>query len=129
MRWRGYFWTYFNPHSHAGSDKKSPRFDLRNIISIHTPTQGVTVHCCLPAVGFAISIHTPTQGVTLFFPICLFPTIYFNPHSHAGSDGCRKYAVLPVFYFNPHSHAGSDIISFTRLFNANLFQSTLPRRE
>ena len=35
--------SYFNPHSHAGSDKNLPDFFRAYIISIHTPTQGVTI--------------------------------------------------------------------------------------
>ncbi len=33
-----------------------------------------------------ISIHTPTQGVTLDWVTGRRDTLYFNPHSHAGSD-------------------------------------------
>ncbi len=55
----------FNPHSHAGSDARSNRGDYEVVISIHTPTQGVTEQ--MESVGKQdyISIHTPTQGVTL----------------------------------------------------------------
>ncbi len=33
-------------------------------ISIHTPTQGVTLHAMSNLEKTKISIHTPTQGVT-----------------------------------------------------------------
>ena len=36
----GFF--HFNPHSHAGSDCVPPKSFLYFLISIHTPTQGVT---------------------------------------------------------------------------------------
>ena len=37
------FLCYFNPHSHKGSDKVSPdKGVLVPVISIHTPTRGVT---------------------------------------------------------------------------------------
>ena len=32
----------FNPHTHAGCDKHGQQFFFRRIVSIHTPTQGVT---------------------------------------------------------------------------------------
>ena len=34
-------------------------------VSIHTPTQGVTVMECELCVYRQVSIHTPTQGVTI----------------------------------------------------------------
>ena len=34
----------------------------------------------------SISIHTPTKGVTSFSSTIASPNIYFNPHSHEGSD-------------------------------------------
>ena len=40
--------------------------------------------------GALISIHTPTKGVTQF---CLIETVYhnyFNPHSHEGSDDAEE---------------------------------------
>ena len=56
-----------------------------------------------------ISIHTPTQGVTLSFSLAHWGKLYFNPHSHAGSDLLvQKLLILVNQYFNPHSHAGSD---------------------
>ncbi len=32
----------FNPHSHAGSDMHFTKYYMTVLISIHTPTQGVT---------------------------------------------------------------------------------------
>ena len=76
-------------------------------ISIHTPTQGVTKMSCTAYVIVDISIHTPTQGVTRKKQRITLWTLYFNPHSHAGSD--------------------IDLLSYV---NRKIgFQSTLPRRE
>ena len=58
---------YFNPHSHAGSDGVRPPLTHRPTISIHTPTQGVTLISAVNPPSTFISIHTPTQGVTLSF--------------------------------------------------------------
>ena len=56
------------------------------IVSIHTPTQGVTTHAGHSPQYRNVSIHTPTQGVTgggfLFF----LSRKSFNPHTHAGCD-------------------------------------------
>ena len=57
-------WDHFNPHSHKGSDCLSVRNHNLCIISIHTPTRGVTgsnIYICWIQ---PISIHTPTRGVT-----------------------------------------------------------------
>ena len=59
---------------------------LETLISIHTPTQGVTFSENLKLFESGISIHTPTQGVTCSEIRKLKPHLYFNPHSHAGSD-------------------------------------------
>ena len=39
---------------------------LRITVSIHTPTQGVTGSYTFNAWTAEVSIHTPTQGVTLY---------------------------------------------------------------
>ena len=77
---------YFNPHSHKGSDRGKLVRMVDDVISIHTPTRGVTKargHRMDSSYNFnphshkgsddemldlatlgAISIHTPTRGVT-----------------------------------------------------------------
>ena len=77
----------FNPHTHAGCD--IPWNTCLNLysVSIHTPTQGVTLKSICSPIIFLVSIHTPTQGVTLFLhlnPQYKIPC--FNPHTHAGCD-------------------------------------------
>ena len=55
----------FNPHTHAGCDfVVNPRKAIIQV-SIHTPTQGVTLVEYLSKELKEVSIHTPTQGVTL----------------------------------------------------------------
>ena len=62
---------YFNPHSHAGSDTIYNEIARGTVISIHTPTQGVTkLYYCHPYRS-SISIHTPTQGVTMVSVFCV----------------------------------------------------------
>ena len=166
-------WYYFNPHSHEGSDQLSPvslqkhadfnphshegsDFILSlhvfiTVISIHTPTKGVTCFQIQREQSAQISIHTPTKGVTIkqyyFFlpdPISIhtptkgvtgFPYIFytlsynFNPHSHEGSDVHKVPRWKMTRYFNPHSHEGSDRGIRGLVAAKILFQSTLPRRE
>ena len=78
-----------------------------------------------------ISIHTPTQGVTAADDGRDREPDNFNPHSHAGSDRLRVFVFFRLVHisihtptqgvtlghhvynelrkdFNPHSHAGSD---------------------
>ena len=98
----------FNPHTHAGCDALDPVPLDGNLVSIHTPTQGVTCskkgsspkECFNPHTHAGcdlresecrgelfVSIHTPTQGVT---PPCIQLSKTeesFNPHTHAGCDG------------------------------------------
>ena len=97
-----------------------------------------------------ISIHTPTQGVTVYDFWQLLQYDNFNPHSHAGSDLSWQGITDLIGNFNPHSHAGSDLkwktirpeyaisihtptqgvtrFKFTPT-GGGWFQSTLPRRE
>ena len=111
--WRNYHlytykcFTYFNPHSHAGSDLANTLNWLVTIISIHTPTQGVTMIRYTLRVRFLFQSTLPRREWqpqhwrTLYedgfqstlprrewhrrFPL-FFRHFYFNPHSHAGSD-------------------------------------------
>ena len=77
-------------------------------ISIHTPTKGVTVY---PLSNFVVHVyfnphsHEGSDG-TSFIPAFFAPN--FNPHSHEGSDKDRHVRALYTFDFNPHSHEGSD---------------------
>ena len=77
----------FNPHTHAGCDSfhlrssqrprmfqsthprrvwhfGSKQFFRAQVVSIHTPTQGVTWSVSCAFMDKEVSIHTPTQGVT-----------------------------------------------------------------
>ena len=41
------------------------RAAMINAVSIHTPTQGVTLLAMTIVLRLLVSIHTPTQGVTI----------------------------------------------------------------
>ena len=78
------------------------------LISIHTPTRGVTVSQFLYSSFSFISIHTPTRGVTSSTFSNIITLGHFNPHSHKGSDSFALFSVFTASDFNPHSHKGSD---------------------
>ena len=98
-------------------------------ISIHTPTNGVTLYLNIFVRFCQISIHTPTKGVTLTSWSAAERLVYFNPHSHEGSDQFATLYISSVQNFNPHSHEGSDLNIQFIFFAKIKFQSTLPRRE
>ena len=123
------FRTYFNPHSHAGSDALPFVFHIWSGISIHTPTQGVTLIASDIASATWISIHTPTQGVTVYYMPYMRYLINFNPHSHAGSDPnhCR-WCIVPK-KISIHTPTQGVTVMEAMLNGCQKFQSTLPRRE
>ena len=76
----------FNPHTHAGCDSTTLVVVSKTYVSIHTPTQGVTIVIFNGINISIVSIHTPTQGVTRASPDAPLRTACFNPHTHAGCD-------------------------------------------
>ena len=119
----------FNPHTHAGCDSLAVSVPVIFIVSIHTPTQGVTEIVADCGQRYYVSIHTPTQGVTITPHIMTSSPLCFNPHTHAGCDFRNDPNYQPtdvsihtptqgVTYnrdyfadwlcFNPHTHAGCD---------------------
>ena len=121
----------FNPHSHEGSDVfVASAGSLPNIISIHTPTKGVTNMPFQFIVNYIISIHTPTKGVTIVKNVC---ECLSGISIHTPTKGVTNLVAVELFakgisihtptkgvtflgrqlrtmntYFNPHSHEGSD---------------------
>ena len=98
----------FNPHSHEGSDIMERRTWRQYVISIHTPTKGVTSGSYAGRDRQTISIHTPTKGVTVEQGGQIGWLYDFNPHSHEGSDEKVNNQLAVKTHFNPHSHEGSD---------------------
>ena len=120
----------FNPHTHAGCDYAvSVRRCFDKFQSTHP--RRVWLYLSLWYTSWAdVSIHTPTQGVTLPFLVYGIVPSCFNPHTHAGCDHylCISSAQQEVSIhtptqgvtnicssfpftqrcFNPHTHAGCD---------------------
>ena len=97
----------FNPHTHAGCD--SSRFGH--------------IHC------FIVSIHTPTQGVTQIFKPRNGSFYSFNPHTHAGCDSAASLQVPVLFIVSIHTPTqGVTIGNPNGTLMEYMFQSTHPRR-
>ena len=70
------------------------------MVSIHTPTQGVTFLLVVVYHSNKVSIHTPTQGVTNI-TIRTGSIHSFNPHTHAG---CDNFDLIDMFDFRVSIH-------------------------
>ena len=105
----------FNPHTYMRCDKGDRTMEARNIVSIHTPTWGVTSITCqntwqkrfqsthLHEVWHwyrfygsyvNVSIHTPTWGVTLNSRRFCPTRFSFNPHTYMRCD--LKVGQFPI---------------------------------
>ena len=143
---------YFNPHSHEGSDRalgqmktngrlfqstlprRERQLELEDIydeiwISIHTPTKGATSHYPLPILNHLYFNPHSHEGSDFPRPVKSYERLNFNPHSHEGSDFLYCKIIILIYYFNPHSHEGSDANPQGKREATLEFQSTLPRRE
>ena len=77
------------------------------LISIHTPTRGVT-YLDGVATGIGIFQSTLPQGEWRYNKRFQKSSWNFNPHSHKGSDLICSFLWMYILHFNPHSHKGSD---------------------
>ncbi len=76
-----------------------------------------------------ISIHTPTQGVTLYGYVFSKKYNDFNPHSHAGSDNSDVTSAIDRQTISIHTPT-QGVTDFESVSDFDpSFQSTLPRRE
>ena len=117
-------------YTHAGCDEIGhPVWTLFDV-SIHTPTQGVTINGPTGAACTFVSIHTPTQGVTLRLsqrmaisrlfqsthPRRVWQDIAIGEVVLKGFQSTHPRRVWPIkqqttmnsLCFNPHTHAGCD---------------------
>ena len=116
----------FNPHTHAGCDSRSIIKITESKVSIHTPTQGVTMENQMLIQLFSVSIHTPTQGVTGRAARAASQE-GFNPHTHAGCD-FDLFLCVDIYRVSIHTPT-QGVTNSHCIFNCHsLFQSTHPRR-
>ena len=100
----------FNPHTHAGCDFTIVKISGILLVSIHTPTQGVTSFTAVTLQVGEVSIYTPTQGVTIDINATIHGGEFQSTHPR------RVWHYPPteltiITSFNPHTHAGCDIAS------------------
>ena len=116
----------FNPHTHAGCDKWQTQGNLASVVSIHTPTQGVTRR--FPGKYHWITFQsTHPRRVWLCLLWRRFLSLCFNPHTHAGCDFLNQYHFRFGAFQSTHPrrvwHEFGDDPD-----KNNKFQSTHPRR-
>ena len=76
----------FNPHTHEGCDLVATRRQLaKKCFNPHTH-EGCDYLVTYLQVVMLVSIHTPTKGVTQLTSILCLHTDSFNPHTHEGCD-------------------------------------------
>ena len=80
-------------------------------ISIHTPTKGATSHYPLPNLNHLYFNPHSHEGSDFPRPVKSYERLNFNPHSHEGSDFLYCKIIILIYYFNPHSHEGSDAVA------------------
>ena len=98
----------FNPHTHEGCDSFLGFCTRILLVSIHTPTKGVTPLYRLVEHDSLVSIHTPTKGVTFIARNSYQIYQSFNPHTHEGCDNVFNLLLQCFTCFNPHTHEGCD---------------------
>ena len=96
------------------------------IVSIHTPTQGVTTSIMYPAQASQFQSTHPRR-VWLIYHFLHFRTECFNPHTHAG---CDAHCLSEKIYNAVSIHTPTQGVTFIidRSNRSILFQSTHPRR-
>ena len=118
----------FNPHTHAGCDCWSLcSLNPFNCFNPHTHAGCDSYFRWCLVLSVYVSIHTPTQGVTLLPLVLGLISLCFNPHTHAGCDEAQQVLnkYLDVSIHTPTQGVTSDMFG---LAERMLFQSTHPRR-
>ena len=77
------------------------------VVSIHTPTKGVTKLRCDKSKELRVSIHTPTKGVTQM-PFVQYKALHVSIHTPTKGVTSRECSIVVVSCFNPHTHEGCD---------------------
>ena len=121
------WFSYFNPHSHEGSDN---RF-MHNVLNItyfnpHSHEGATEMDNSVGIKVVQISIHTPTRERLICICIRLFP-YNFNPHSHEGATYGRIRHTHQRKAFQSTLPRGSDQFVYHKTNRHQIFQSTLPR--
>ena len=100
----------FNPHTHAGCDSMRCSVEY-NFVGFNPHTHAGCDHWLFSQISASIvSIHTPTQGVTLFIVEAIFIIMFQSTHPRRVWRVVR-YCLRMADSFNPHTHAGCDTVT------------------
>ena len=98
----------FIPHTHEGCDFTIRVYHKVLVVSIHTPTKGVTRDVSDLYIPLKVSIHTPTKGVTKRYKIVLDIFTFQSTHPRRVWPTRRWSRFTTSRSFNPHTHEGCD---------------------
>ena len=82
----------FIPHTHEGCDFTIRVYHKVLVVSIHTPTKGVTHRIDITVFVLIVSIHTPTKGVTHRIDITVFVLIVSIHTPTKGVTQCTAWS-------------------------------------
>ena len=117
----------FIPHTHEGCDFTIRVYHKVLVVSIHTPTKGVTPNGCGVTFAIWVSIHTPTKGVTGVFSFCLIIKVV-SIHTPTKGVTMHRHLIVPTIQVSIHTPTkGVTIVSVCSRLSV-VFQSTHPRR-
>ena len=117
----------FNPHTHAGCDRMEILENVLSIVSIHTPTQGVTRTICYLNTWSMFQSTHPRRVWQDYSGLLGFPHKFQSTHPRRVWHG-KVLFTQAESGFNPHTHAGCDHVDYDGETPLGLFQSTHPRR-
>ena len=108
--------------------KKLVSGDRLNVISIHAPARGATIHPSYqPRQGKDISIHAPARGATMMKDGVIGLLMYFNPRTREGCDIRFRPLSVKTLKFQSTHPRGVRQQTGGKNWKAKAFQSTHPR--
>ena len=117
----------FNPHTHEGCDTGCYTLCTNYLVSIHTPTKGVTNYLHTSVMVIEVSIHTPTKGVTWWGWI---EGPRHRVSIHTPTKGVTAHTEYFLILREVSIHTPTKGVTQTAISKnmVNKFQSTHPRR-
>ena len=108
------FTQSFNPHTHEGCDLSSAAITSVPSMFQSTHPRRVWLKESIKGIFWiVVSIHTPTKGVTPWTVAACANVCCFNPHTHEGCDRLINVLLRFLQSFNPHTHEGCDLFNVT----------------
>ena len=117
----------FNPHTHEGCDIRVAYEGRIIVVSIHTPTKGVTSYWYRLLRCFVVSIHTPTKGVTCTSCLNSMPNKFQSTHPRRVWLNARMFTRTMPMFQSTHPRRVWRFVPISIVLRDG-FQSTHPRR-